>query len=93
MKKEDVIKLADDSYIDLDENEIERYLADFNDVIEYLEPMEKIDTDSVEELTIVNDKRALFRKDVSKEGLSVEDALRNSATTKYSYFEIVEFVE
>lgn len=93
MKKEEIIKLADDAYIDIDDEEIDNLIVDINEAIEYLEPMKEINTDSVKELTIVNDKRALFREDIPKEGLSLEDALKNSAATKYSYFEIVEFVE
>jgi aspartyl-tRNA(Asn)/glutamyl-tRNA(Gln) amidotransferase subunit C len=78
---EEVRHVASLARVDLDEAEVERFAAQFADILEYFEALEGVpDIDADAELANV------MRPDEIREGLTQEEALRNAPETEDGYF-------
>lgn len=80
--RDDVIKLASLSSLQLDEDEITHLQADLSTLIGYVEQLEEIDTMSVEPVYQVTGLSNVLREDVVDEGnISKESLLALAADT------------
>ena len=78
---EEVRHVASLARVDLEEAEVERFAAQFADILEYFEALEEVpDVDADAELANV------MRPDEIREGLTQEEALRNAPETEDGYF-------
>ena len=78
---EEVRHVASLARVDLEEAEVERFAAQFADILEYFEALEEVpDVDADAELANV------MRPDEAREGLTQEEALRNAPETEDGYF-------
>ena len=78
---EEVRHVASLARVDLEEAEVERFAAQFVDILEYFEALEEVpDVDADAELANV------MRPDEVREGLTQEEALRNAPETEDGYF-------
>ncbi|PSP82026.1 Asp-tRNA(Asn)/Glu-tRNA(Gln) amidotransferase GatCAB subunit C [Halobacteriales archaeon QS_4_69_225] len=78
---EEVRHVASLARVDLEEPEVERFAAQFADILEYFEALEEVpDVDADAELANV------MRPDEIREGLTQEEALRNAPETEDGYF-------
>ena len=78
---EEVRHVASLARVDLEEPEVERFAAQFADILEYFEALEEVpDVDADAELANV------MRPDEVREGLTQEEALRNAPETEDGYF-------
>mgnify|MGYP002760929557 CR=1 FL=1 len=78
---EEVRHVASLARIDLDETEIERFTAQFGEILEYFEAL-----DEVPELEDEADLANVMRPDEVRKSLSQEEALRNAPETEDGYF-------
>ncbi|PSP38441.1 Asp-tRNA(Asn)/Glu-tRNA(Gln) amidotransferase GatCAB subunit C [Halobacteriales archaeon QH_7_65_31] len=76
-----VTHVASLARVDLDEDEIEQFTAQFDDILSYFETL-----DSVPETEDDAELENVFRPDEVSEGLSQEEALRNAPETEDGYF-------
>lgn len=79
LTREEVEKIADLARLHLTEAEIVQYQAELSDILAYAERLNDLDLEGVEETTHAVRARNVFRKDVAREPLSNEDAIKNSA--------------
>ncbi len=93
MDIEKIKHIAEISYLEFTDEELESFKEDFNDTLNLINQITETNVDGVLETKYVNDIYANLREDIPEESLSVEEALMNTKTKKYSYFQIVEFVE
>ena len=78
---EEVRHVASLACVDLEEPEVERFAAQFADILEYFEALEEVpDVDADAELANV------MRPDEIRGGLTQEEALRNAPETEDGYF-------
>ena len=78
---EEVRHVASLARVDLDEEEVERFAAQFADILEYFEALEEVpDVDADAELANV------MRPDEVREGLTQVEALRNAPETEDGQF-------
>ena len=78
---EEVRHVASLARVDLDEEEVERFAAQFADILEYFEALEEVpDVDADAELANV------MRPDEVREGLTQAEALRNAPETEDGQF-------
>jgi aspartyl-tRNA(Asn)/glutamyl-tRNA(Gln) amidotransferase subunit C len=79
--EDEVRHVADLARIDLDEDEVAEFAAQFADILEYFETLDEVP--AVEsEADLVN----VMRADDVGEGLSQKEALRNAPETEDGYF-------
>jgi aspartyl-tRNA(Asn)/glutamyl-tRNA(Gln) amidotransferase subunit C len=78
---EEVEHVASLARVDLDEAEIERFAAQFDDILSYFEAL-----DEVPEVEPEAELDNVFRPDEVREGFSQEEALANAPETEDGYF-------
>jgi aspartyl-tRNA(Asn)/glutamyl-tRNA(Gln) amidotransferase subunit C len=77
--REDVLKLARLARIDLDEAEIERFTAEFAEILKYVEQLQKVDVAGLEPTSQVTGLTNVMRPDVVHDyGYKVENLLNKN---------------
>ncbi|MGL5050013.1 MAG: Asp-tRNA(Asn)/Glu-tRNA(Gln) amidotransferase subunit GatC [Fusobacteriaceae bacterium] len=78
LTREEVLKVAKLSRLELKESEIENFQMDLNNIFKYIDELNEVDTENVAPLTQINREITEFRKDIIKASLTVEEAMKNS---------------
>lgn len=89
MKREELKRIEKDSLIRLNDDEADMVLELINHKLKNYE-FEDDNSYCVPQMTM---DVSCLREDVPKDSLTVDDALKNAPSKKYSYFEVKEFVE
>lgn len=93
MKREEIKHIAEIAMLSFTEEELDGFADDFSETMELIDRIKKVDTKDTEGTFHVNKRDMPLRKDEIKEGLTQEEATRNTVSEKYGYFEILRFVE
>lgn len=94
VSKEEVYYVANLARLQLEENEAESLRKDMNKILGYIDTLNELDTANIEPLEHVMEITAsTFRKDVAKEPLSHEDALKNAPDADSDYFRVPRVIE
>ncbi|MEP7052219.1 MAG: Asp-tRNA(Asn)/Glu-tRNA(Gln) amidotransferase subunit GatC [Pseudomonadota bacterium] len=91
--RETVLHVAKLARLELEDSEIDRMQKDLGNILEYVNSLAELDTDSVTETTQVAASGAPFRKDVVEPSLSNEIALREAPRSAGGGFAVPAFVE
>jgi len=86
--EQEVKKIADLSRLSLTKDELEKRTEDMNNILNYMDILNEIDTDDVEELNNVHDMHASLRADAANSSLSKEDILKNSPSSNGDYIQV-----
>ena len=78
VSKEDVLYTASLAKINIDEKDLEAYQDTLTKQLEYAKSLDNVDTEGIKPLSHVLDLENVVRKDEVKEGLTVEEALKNA---------------
>ena len=87
---EHVAKLA---RLEFDEKEKEILAENLEKILEYIDKLNKLDTDNVPPTSHVIPVKNVMRPDVEKTSLSVEDALANAPSNVDGMFEVPKIIE
>ena len=90
---EDVNYIAQLSRLNVPEIELEIFTEQFNQILNYADILQKIDTTSIEPSPYVLPIRNAFREDVAKEGVSHEAALSNAPAVENDGFKVPRVIE
>ena len=88
INKEDVLKIAKLAKLSLTEEEIEKYSTQLIDILTYVEQLNELDTTDVIPTSRPISLSNVFREDVLKEGLNIEDALMNAPVKENNMFKV-----
>ena len=91
--RETVLHVAKLARLELEDSEIDRMQKDLGNILEYVNSLSELDTDSVEETTQVAVAGAPFRPDVVEPSLSNQAALREAPRSAGGGFAVPAFVE
>lgn len=91
--KDEVKHIALLARLELSENEIEQYTKQLNDILLYMEKLNKIDTRNVEPLSHPFFTRTVFREDIVKESLPQEKAIENAPQKAKGFFKVPKIIE
>jgi aspartyl-tRNA(Asn)/glutamyl-tRNA(Gln) amidotransferase subunit C len=86
---EHIAKLANLEFTDAEKN---KYTQQMNQMLAYVEQMNKLDTGDVEPLSHVIELSNVFRADEAKPGISTEDALRNAPSKDEHFFKVPKVI-
>ena len=92
ISKEEIIHIAKLSMLNLTEKEIERYTNDMQEILEYAEMINKLDTSSIDETIVASEQKNVFRKDEVKEFGSREILLQNAPSQDEGMFRIPKVI-
>jgi aspartyl-tRNA(Asn)/glutamyl-tRNA(Gln) amidotransferase subunit C len=84
----DVKHVAVLSRLGLNEDELQKYEKELNDVLNFMEKLNELDTMGVEPTSHVLDIHNVFRRDVVEKSLDLEDVLANAPDRDDDYFKV-----
>lgn len=93
MNLEEIKHIADIAMIEFTEEELKGFQDNFNETFDMINEIKNLNLENIENTFHVNDTTNNLRPDEIKTGLSVEEAVQNTAEEKYGYFKIIKFVE
>ena len=88
ISEQEVKKIAELSRLSLSSDELKKRTEDMNNIIDYMDTLNEIDTDNVDELYNVHDMNNALRDDSFEESLDKKDVLKNSPSSNEDYIEV-----
>lgn len=90
--KELVLHIAELAHLKLRDDEIEKFQKELNQILEYVEKLNEIDTSKVEPLSHPLPVINVFREDYVKKSLKSEEALKNSPDATEEFFKVPKVI-
>ena len=84
----EVKKIAELSRLSLSSDELKKRTEDMNNILNYMDTLNEIDTEDVEELYNVHDMNNSLREDSFDTSLDKKDVLKNSPNSNNDYVEV-----
>ncbi|MCF6271393.1 MAG: Asp-tRNA(Asn)/Glu-tRNA(Gln) amidotransferase subunit GatC [Melioribacteraceae bacterium] len=91
--KNDVEHIAKLAKLEIKEDEINEFTSQLNQVLEYVDKLNELDTENVEPLSHPVEGENVFRDDILKNSISTDDALKNSASKTDEYFKVPKVIK
>lgn len=88
-----VEKLAHLSRLSFNDKEKEKLLVDMNKILDFVDKLNKMETEGVEELLYVNDDVNVLREDIVLQTISKEEALKNAALSDSDFFKVSKVID
>jgi len=83
---EDVEHISWLASIKISDEEKEKFVDQFNSILEYFHQLDEVDTEGIEATYRVVDLANVFRDDISCKSLTSEEALKNAPRRENGYF-------
>ena len=81
------------SRLKVEDEKIEATKEEFNKILNWIEELNEVNTDTVEPLISVNDTTLRMREDTVTSGNCKDDILKNAPAAEYDYFAVPKVVE
>ena len=88
ISEQEVKKIAELSRLSLTNEELKKRTKDMNNILDYMDTLNEIDTENVEELYNVHDMNNSLREDNYESSLDKKDVLENSPNSNSDYIEV-----
>ena len=88
-----VRKIAFLARLKIDDEKLQVAKDEFNKILAWVDELNEINTDEVEELISVNEQSLRLRDDVVDDGNQREAILKNAPSTEFDYFSVPKVVE
>ena len=88
ISEQEVKKIAELSRLSLTNEELKKRTKDMNNILDYMDTLNEIDTKNVEELYNVHDMNNSLREDNYESSLDKKDVLANSPNSNSDYIEV-----
>ncbi|MES2427215.1 MAG: Asp-tRNA(Asn)/Glu-tRNA(Gln) amidotransferase subunit GatC [Bacteroidota bacterium] len=89
---ETVDKIAHLARLELAETEKQEMIGDMNKILDFMAKLNEINTSGVEPLVYLSDEVNVFREDVVKNQVTVEEGLKNSPKHDDKYFLVAKVI-
>ena len=93
ISKEQVKQAAHNARIAISDEEAEKYAAELEQIIQFTEQLNELDTENIEPTTHVIDRTNVMREDVAKKGLPREEVLKNAPEHENGQFKVPSIIE
>lgn len=97
ISREDVLRVAELAYLDLNEAELETYRAQIDEILEYIGKLNELDTANVEPMAqVLSDDQtadATLREDLVVSCAVAEDVLKQAPDPDAPYFRVPKVIE
>jgi len=91
--KNEVEHIAKLAKLKFNENEIDEYTTQLNQILTYVDKLNELDTENIKPLLHPVDGENVFREDVQKKSISTEDALKNTLYKTGKYFKVPKVIK
>ena len=92
VSKDEVLHIANLADLNIKDDEIDEYAKNLQDILNFVEVLNKVDTDNVEESIRTIDNYNVFRKDEVKEFEDKESLLQNAPDKEDGMFKIPKVI-
>lgn len=93
INKDTVNKVADLARIEIKQEDIGTLTEEMNKILSFMEKLNELDTTGVKPLVYMNEEVNVWREDIAKQEISVEDGLKNSAKHNENFFFVPKIIE
>lgn len=93
ISKEEIIHIAKLASLNLTEKEIEGYTKDMQEILEFANTVNNVNTDEIKETIGANENYNVFRKDEVKQSVSKEELLKNAPSQEDGMFRIPKVIQ
>jgi aspartyl-tRNA(Asn)/glutamyl-tRNA(Gln) amidotransferase subunit C len=90
--KELVLHIAELAHLKLKEDEIEKFQRDLNQILEYVDKLNELDTENVEPLSHPLPLINVMRDDRLKESVERDKALKNAPDATEEFFKVPKVI-
>ncbi|MEJ5963383.1 Asp-tRNA(Asn)/Glu-tRNA(Gln) amidotransferase subunit GatC [Pedobacter immunditicola] len=91
--KKTIHKVADLARIDVKEEQVDNLILEMSKILTFMEKLNELDTQHVEPLVYLNTEVNVFRDDVVKQEITVEEGLSNAAKHNEEFFMVPKIIE
>jgi len=95
--REDVVRVAELAYLDLSEDELEKYRRQIDEILDYISKLNELDTSGAEPMAqvLADDQTAdaTMREDLVVPSAVAEDVLRQAPDPEPPYFRVPKVIE
>jgi aspartyl-tRNA(Asn)/glutamyl-tRNA(Gln) amidotransferase subunit C len=95
--RDDVMRVAELAYLDLSEDELEKYRRQIDEILDYIGKLNELDTSGVEPMAqvLADDQTAdaTLREDLVVPSAVAEDVLRQAPDPEPPYFRVPKVIE
>lgn len=92
VSKEELLHIANLSDLKISDTEIDKYLENLQDILEYTNVLEKAPIEDLDETIGANDNENVFRKDEIKEFEDRDEILKNAPDLEDNMFRIPKVI-
>jgi aspartyl-tRNA(Asn)/glutamyl-tRNA(Gln) amidotransferase subunit C len=97
LTRDDVVRVAELAYLDLTEDELEKYRRQIDEILDYIGKLNELDTSGVEPMAqvLADDQTAdaTLREDLVVPSAVAEDVLRQAPDPEPPYFRVPKVIE
>jgi aspartyl-tRNA(Asn)/glutamyl-tRNA(Gln) amidotransferase subunit C len=90
--KKDVEKIAELAQLKFSEEELESFTPQMNEILNYMEKLNELNTEKVEPLSHPVEQTNVFREDEMKPSITKEDALKNAPAKDEHHFKVPKVI-
>ncbi len=90
--KKDVEHIAELARLKFKDEELENFTSQLNEILEYMEKLNELDTENVEPLSHPIESQNVFREDGVKPSVNREDALKNAPQKDEEFFKVPKVI-
>ena len=91
--KDEVKHIAKLAKLKFNDEEIDRYTDDLNEILGYVDKLNELDTENVEPLSHPIEGSNVFREDKIRKSVDTEDALKNAPESTTEYFKVPKVIK
>tara|TARA_X000000368_G_scaffold138702_1_gene109045 strand:- start:3410 stop:3721 length:312 start_codon:yes stop_codon:yes gene_type:complete len=88
VSQKEVKKIASLSRLSLSKKELTNHTKDMNDILDYMDLLNQVDTENIDELVNVHDMKSSLREDTFEDSLSKDSVIENSPKSSKDYIEV-----
>lgn len=90
--KKDVEHIAQLARLKFNENEIENFTDQLNEILGYVEKLNELDTENIQPLSHPVEGANVFRDDIVAGSINTEDGLKNAPQANEEYFKVPKVI-
>ena len=88
VSKEEILHIADLAHLNLEEDKVEQYLLNLQEILNFANIVNKENVDGLEVTVGANESKNVFRKDEVKDFENIEALMQNAQDKAQNMFEI-----
>ena len=92
VNRKDVEHIAELARLKFNEEELENFTNQLNEILTYVEKLNELDTENVEPLSHPVENNNVFRDDIVKPSIQKNEALKNSPENDENFFRVPKVI-